>query len=209
MLSSPQYQFWAGDSGAGDGNTTAFPEVLAGLSDATASGNPTLNEAFSGYDGIVYDGNDYHEISGNGSVSSTPWTVLMVVYADNWGDSGGNEAFYGFDTSSLLVQTDGSISANSSATGDPGSTTATLNTSAWTTVGISVDGSDADHYVNGSFDFTGSFTDTSTPEATFSRIADGDTGNSLTNVYVNEMVISDVDETNQAVSDFHNDRIPP
>jgi len=209
MLSSPQYHFWAGDSGAGGGNTTPFPEVLAGLSDATASGDPTLNKSFNGYDGIRYDGNDYHDFSGDGSVGSTPWTVLIVVYADGWAQSGNVEGFYGFGSSSLITDTNGAISAKSTDTSDPGFTSATLNTSQWTTVGITVTGSSADHYVNGSFDFNGSFSDSSTPENSFARIAEPDFGNSLTDVYVREMVISDADETDAAVSDFHNDRIPP
>ena len=210
MFSDPQYHWWAGSSSASDGKTTSFPEVLAGVSDASVdSGDPTLNaDTDNQYDAIYYDGNDYHEYSEDGSISSFPVTIVALVYFSSFSSY---DDFLSWDSGDvdLQISDSGTIGFNINGSNDPGWSNDALSTGTFQTIAWTIDssGDNITYYVNGSSSGGGNIGGLATPDTGTHHIGYSGWKDSPLNGYIAEIVMTSANESGSSISSYHNDRV--
>jgi len=216
---SPIYQ-WTAQAGIGvnDGDEASNWEDQLARITATAVGSPTYRENQSGFEAVEYGsdgGEDGHNWSSNNSLPTgdDARSVVCLVYhpsisgtqtSTGFGDmSGDGTEFYlrpvdsGGSPKAQLRGSDFDFKANTTLTADE-----------WQTVGLRYDGSgEATIFVNGNNDASNTFSQLSTPDANHSIGYERDGPNNYYDGFIAEILWSDIAETDQAFSDYHNDRL--
>jgi len=215
MFQSPIYQWYPGNAGFSDGDSSVdYPEVLAGLGDATAQGDPTYNSEYSntGTSTIDYDGGsdgsgDYHTWSGDASLptgSTDKLSMFAVFYTDNTDF----EAISGFNGNMIAAGGSYALFLN----GVKDKTGGSISTGTLDTIGATLNFDTGDVELYGGGD--------STPVSSDSglSLSNGDTEHSHASYEASgnnfkltggiaEIVYSDAIESGSAYEQFHNDRI--
>lgn len=214
MFQDPLYQFWAGGYDGSDGDSPVpLPEVLAGLSDATAVGGPTYQADQSGLEAILYDGaDDGHDWSPDSQLplGSDPWSFVMLIYP-NSGSGAHTMLSYGAANSAERIDyrlNGGTIQADLFGSGVVIQSSSTYPTNQFITAMVTHDGSgNYAAMLNGSSDNTNSGTTPNLSDANHSigYRAQGD--QNYSDAYIAEAVVSGTNESEQAFSDFHDDRL--
>lgn len=212
MFQSPIYQFWAGDYGGSDGDSPVpFPEVLAGLSDASAAGGPTYNADYNGLEVIDYDGtDDAHDWTADGQLptASDAQVSIFVVFYTTTNSSFQRLSGYGTDDVGATLYNDGSYALQTGGGNDV--TGGSYPTNQLDTMGITYDVGTGDVEVYGG----GSSTAVATG-STSAALGDSNHGHarraSNNDLYLSggiaEIVYCDVLESGSAYADFHTDRL--
>jgi hypothetical protein len=210
MFQSPIYQFWAGGITASDGSSSvSFPDVLGGLSDATAVGGPIYRTDQNGKEAVEYDGtDDGHDWTPDSKLptGSDSFSIAALVYMRdtslsaivNVGNQTTNEVNRLYIDSGNIIH---AFWSNNLAGGS-------LSTNTWLTLGVRYDGSNRKLYIDGSPDASDSPGSVNVQD-TNHQIAHKDVGGagSFTDGYISEIIWSDVAESDQAFSDYHTDRL--
>jgi hypothetical protein len=220
MFQSPVYRFFAGTADESDGTSGfGYPEELADLSDATAVGDPIFQTNVSDGNGDSfaageYDGvDDGHNYASDSLLptGSEPFTIAALCFVQsgtgthriaNWGNgNSGNGTGDGVGlrlrdgSAEISCFNVGKISTGSNLEGE------------WITVAGTVDtNSDVTVYENGGNSATGSLNynlSQSQESLGYNRRASTD----HLDGYIAEVIISDVEESNSAISDYHTDRL--
>jgi len=108
MFQSPIYQFFPNSAGFTDGQSPVpYPEVLAGLPDATAVDNPSYDADFNGLGLIDYDGNDGHNWTSDGQLptASDSQVSIFVLYFTTTNSS--FQRLSGYSTAGPSLSSDG------------------------------------------------------------------------------------------------------
>lgn len=219
VFQSPIYQFWAGEIEASDGTSPVdFPEVLGGLSDATAVGGPTYRNNQSGFETAEYDGTeDAHDFTADSQMptGNSEVSVACLIYIDSFPSSGASNIFWfgteqgGTENDALDLRLISSGSIEWNIWGDPSPISwSGASAGGWITVGGSYGGSDGGLtiYGNGSSIESGSAgADIVGPDGSIGyRYTSGDRHG---DIFVAEVVVSDTEEPAQSFSDYHSDRL--
>jgi len=97
MFQSPIYQFTASEINAQDGTSPVnYPEVLAGLPDATTTTDPTFRASFktTGLQAVEYDSNDFHNVSTDSQIPNNGEQIsIFVLYFNTANQQNGLAAF--------------------------------------------------------------------------------------------------------------------
>jgi len=217
MFQSPLFQFTAvAGLSASDGNTASnWTEQLSSLGDATVEGAPTFRSDKDGFPAVEYDGvDDAHNLPTSGrnlpsgdSVVSFAATIYAPATATNFdyvfdygnGADGQNPSF-GLKDSEVFASIFGG--GNVARGGN-------YPTGEWITIGGVAATDDLEAYLNGS----SVATNTNTSENADFKDTNGGIGyssavdSSFSNVFVFDVVICDARESDQAFSDYHQDRL--
>ena len=214
MFQNAVYQWWGESIDASDSTSPVdWPESLAGLSDASAVGSPTKTTQ-SGFEAVEYDptdgDEDYHTFNPDNQfpTGDSAFAIFALAYLPSsldddaifaYGDNSitGGAISFRIDSGNvdILRSQDGGYSGGSPETGQ------------WVTLGTAYDG-------NGSQDigFGGTFgTNISvTWDLRDQNHAIGyylPSGIQALNATLAEVIYCNGDETDQAFSDYHNDRL--
>lgn len=213
MFSSPIYQ-WTVTEGlsVSDGQTADnWTEQLAGIGDATAVDTPTYRSDTSGRASVDYDGtNDAHNFSPDNALptGSEPVSLAATVYLRSdhpgtilsYGDgSDGLELKFGVRSGGTFFNSFGNV-IDIRAGDHP--------LDQWITLGYSTDNSDsAEAYINGSS------VGTDTPGSMNLQDTNHGIGYRRNNAtayldgYIYDVVLCDAEESDQAFTDYSNNRI--
>jgi len=210
MFNSPIYQ-WAGNAiDKSDGTSPVdWPVSIADLSDATAVGSPTKTTQ-SNKQVVEYDpsnDNDAHHWSSDADIptgsDSFSWAATV------WFQSGGDHTIASFGNSS-----DGESQGFGLNNGKLyhfffGGTFngSTVSTGQFTTIGVRYDGSNRKLYLNGSGDGTDTPGSQSVKDTNHSLGYFKANNTNYCDAYVYDIVLCDAAESDQAFTDYHNDRI--
>ena len=211
MLSAPVYRWNAEDSTSSYDASTEFPETLSTADNATiSSGSPTLKKDIGNkYDAIYYDGGDGHSWTGDGSVSSFPFTVLMTIYVPS--SSTGQYVAFSYSNGDVVFNLRGGnkeIGFNLNGSVDPGQSSATIDYGKWQTVAWVCYSDSVEYFVNGSPTSGGGYTESySTPDTGNGNIAETSfRSDARFDGYIYEIVMSNTDESDTNISEYHNER---
>jgi hypothetical protein len=159
MSNSPIYQFYANKAGESEGTIFAYPEVLSGLSDATAVGDPLIQRNISDGDGDTWDASKYdgtddsHDWVSDSQlpVNDETFSIAALVWIQsgtgkyavfNWGDASEN------GDGAHLRLVDGAANIACYNVGD--AATGSNLEGAWVTIGGKYDGTNIYPVANGS-----------------------------------------------------------
>jgi len=211
MFQSPIYQFWAGEADESDGTSGfGFPEVLAGLSDASASGGPIYREDQAGFAAGEYDGvDDGHDFTPDADLPTgdDPWSFAALAYIRDGSGTNGIVGWgaSGADDQSMLLRVNGGdaeqIVWGTAVTGDP------VPTGEWITLGGTYDGSTMEVLSQGSLDNSTSISGLNIQDQDHALAYRPSNNDAFLDGFLSEVIVSDVAETESAFSDFHNDRL--
>jgi len=222
MFQSPIYQWASSAINASDGASPVdWPESLAALGDASAVGTPTYRSDEAGFEAVEYEASNDEGHNWNSDsqlpTGTGPLSIAATIYVKSisglhtiisWGESALDQDPDGTLRIALLAQDSDGVRLNASGN-DVDAFGGSISTGQWITVGGSLDESSGEVYLNGSNvgsdsspDFTRSITDGS---ESLGYVADRD--DFYLDAYVYDIVVSDVKESDQAFSDYHNDRL--
>jgi len=211
MFQDPIYQWWAGDGiGVSDGSeASSWVDALSDVT-ATAVDSPTFRENHNGEPAVEYDGsNDGHDFSpdsqmpsGNEAVSAV--VLFWIAGTDTsgrgdllgWGNSTGGHA--GVNNDSFSFGNLGSANLEGGSVSEGFHTIGFRSPANSLDIDLIGDGSQVDA---GSLD-TGGFDDADHGIGYRRR-----TDDFFFDGYVVEVIISAAEETDQAFSDYHDDRL--
>jgi len=215
MFQSPLYQYTSVEGlDASDGQTADdWTEQLAGAGDATAVGGPVYRADQAGFAAVEYDGtDDAHDFPTDGQLptGSTEVSFAATIYIKSahtssvvdYGDGTGNGTYV-----ELRIQSDNTVrflTAQATADAEGGNYSA----GTWATTGGSLSPSQADVYLNGSN--VGTDSDPGTIDLLDQDRAiayRGYNNDNFADIYLYDLVISDAKESDQAFSDYHQDRL--
>jgi len=206
MFQNPIYQFWAGGLGTSDGTSPVeFPEVLDGLPNASANGDPTYNADYSGLQFIDYDGNDTHDWNPDSKLptGSSATLSIFVVYYTTDNKTIQELAGYGSDDVGLTVGSDYGIqtsSHNDVKGGNPPQDTLD-------TAGFSYDvGSGSVEVFGGGSSAASGSTSAALDDQNHGIGYDADNSDRYVSGGIAEVVICDAIESSTDYSTFHSDR---
>ena len=214
IFQNPIYRFGYWEVNESDG-TSPFdlPEVIAGLSDATAVGGPTYNTDQEGTAAGEYDGvDDGHDVSADSQHPSgnEDISVAALVYPRNatdeqniytYGDSGEP----GIRIESGII--DGEVSMGGVGSGFPLAQGGTVPTDEWITMGGLTDSNTAEMsaVLNGSFVATDSNDESDVTDDNHSIAYNASIDGSYANVFIGDMIICDGTESEAAFQEYHDE----
>jgi len=214
MFQDPIYQFWGGLIDSSDGESPVdYPEGLAGLADASAVGSPTYRADQNGFAAVEYDpddgDDDGHDWTPDSQLPTGGSAVsgVMLVYLDSsqdhallsWGSSNSGEGFhFGVDSNN------NPILALFGLSNTFGSTSA--STGQWITLGFTLSDGSTEIYLNGVSDATGSQS-VNIQDDNHSIGYRRPIGDLHSDAFIAELIICAGDESEQAFSDYHSNRL--
>jgi len=210
MFQSPIYQWSVTQlSGVNDGDIIDFPEVLGGLSDATAVNDPVYRSDQGGYPAVEYGGsNDGHDWSPDSQfpTGTEPFSVAVTM----WLQGSDEETMY--NVGNITTNAGNAIalsvrSGNLEWVGEGDNLVgSSIPTGQLVTVGARSDGSNRKIYNNGSPDGNDSVSVNLDSVAHALGYRRGrDTG--YLDGFLIDVIVCDVSESDQAFSDYHDDRV--
>ena len=211
MFQSPIYQFWPGEYEGDDGDSPfELPEVLAGLADASAEGDPTYREDFNGFETADLDGtDDAFEWDPDSQIplGDDPHSIVALFYPRD--DSSGDQNIIGWGTDNADEITefrirDGNINHHVWEGDVSGGS---INTNEWNTAGLSYDGNTTELYLNGSFSNDRDFGSLSVVDQNHAIGFRSFRTENYLDAGVAEIIVSDVAEPASTFNDFHEDRL--
>jgi hypothetical protein len=209
MFQEPLYQWCAGTVGVSDGvEATTLPDEISGQ-DASAVGSPTYHDDHGGLVGVetggTSDGYTYNPAAEH-PVGNEPWSIAATVWIDSdgyfvwWGERNDGQLvdFYTTDGGTLELANYGY-----------GQAAAPVSYGQWVTIGGRYDGSGTVKvYVNGGDQTGTNSTETLNVQNTNHSLAfDAASNGYYWGGKIHEIIISTASESDQAFSDYHNDRL--
>lgn len=214
MFQSPLYQYTvvAGLNAADGGTASNWTEQLAGAGDATAVGSPIYRSDQSGFEAVEYDGaDDGHNFASDGQLptGADPVSVAMTVYVKTLKDfncifSYGNSNAGG--AAQLLLNSSGEVRPD--LPGEGYNSGGSFSTGNWITVGASFSDSQLTGFLNGSQVVTDTPVDPlNLTDENRSLAYRANNSDFFSDIYIYDAVICAADESEQAFSDYHTDRL--
>ena len=206
MFQDPIYQWW----GAAGVDNTDWTDQLAEIT-ASAVGSPN-NQEIDGFEAWDYDGvDDAHNWSSDsqfptgGEDVSVAALVQLKDASDRhtitwWGDDNNHERIqFRFDDANVEAAIRGEPFASGSTT---------VSTNEYVTVGFSLSNDpDLRVYLNGSEDASATDGDVNVQDTNHAIGYDRANSSDFGEINVAEVIVSSAQETEQAFSDYHNDRL--
>jgi len=214
MFQSPLYQYTpATGLDANDGQTaSAWTEQLAGAGDATAVGAPKYRADQAGSESVEYDAvDDGHDFPTDGDLptGSGPVSFAATVYCKSTADIDAVVSYGNQTTGSRIIfgYNDGGQVRTSLYGGAGNASGGSISTGQWITMGAAISTDDLESYLNGASVATDTSASPSLDDANRSiGYAKADSGR-YADIYLYDLVICDARESDQAFSDYHNDRL--
>lgn len=211
MFESPIYQFYAGAIGASDGDSPVpFTEVLAGLTDASAVDSPIYRADKGGYAAVEYDGsNDGHQWTADSQLPTGDSEVSFAALLWVRDETGNNTAIAYGDVSDVGEHFELRVGGGKVQVGIDSVSTydgASVPTGELITIGTSYSTSEVDIYSQGTRDNTVSESGLTLQDTDQTLASKASSANRLDGFLV-EAIVSDVDEPDQAFSDYHAERL--